>query len=408
MTNVPGWLPNLLGKVVQADGVPVTARAAVNFIGFDVTDNPTDDSTDIEHTGGGGGSTPTGTGFRHVTSNTEDGTAEKVDLTSSADVTVPGTANGVVTSSGTVLQQAANVLAGSGYISIGSAPATAGVFRLVGDASNAAPQIVARDNGSSLNRTVIHATETLVSLGCNYDCSAAFNTVQAFATTAVGLGIGSTTELYIQSGSVNIYNPSSHLTFGYTGAASVGTIRLKNADTIYALRGDGLVDIQILSVGANLILGDPDQTLNIYKSYAGHYFRIGANDTITVTAANLLVAKPVVGDTGYSSPYSVHGGVVHSFAADADYTVTAAQYSFDWLEFTTGSWSAGHTVSFPQPASKALGYYKTIHNNTSKTITLATDPGGLGTTTRTLTTGLAQRFWFDDAGVKFAGPTFTP
>jgi hypothetical protein len=51
--------------------------------------------------GGGGGTTPTGTGFRHVTAGTEDAASAKVNLTASADVTVPTT--GIVTSNGSVL-----------------------------------------------------------------------------------------------------------------------------------------------------------------------------------------------------------------------------------------------------------------------------------------------------------------
>lgn len=46
--NVSGWLPNLIGPVeVQDDGTAVTARAALNFIGFDVADNPTYDRVDL-------------------------------------------------------------------------------------------------------------------------------------------------------------------------------------------------------------------------------------------------------------------------------------------------------------------------------------------------------------------------
>lgn len=58
----------------------------------------------------GGGSTPTGTGFRHVTAGTEDAATAKVDLTASADVTVP--AAGVVKSDGSVLS--------AGYVSLTS------------------------------------------------------------------------------------------------------------------------------------------------------------------------------------------------------------------------------------------------------------------------------------------------
>ena len=38
--NISGWLPNLLGVVeLQADGVALTARGALNFVGCEVTDS---------------------------------------------------------------------------------------------------------------------------------------------------------------------------------------------------------------------------------------------------------------------------------------------------------------------------------------------------------------------------------
>jgi len=78
----------------------------------------------------GGGTTPTGTGFTHITAGAQDVASKKVDLTAAADVIVPATAGGVVTSSGTALQQASNVLAGTNFVSVGAAPALNGAYRL--------------------------------------------------------------------------------------------------------------------------------------------------------------------------------------------------------------------------------------------------------------------------------------
>jgi hypothetical protein len=174
------WLPNLIGPVkLQDDGVDLTPRGTVNFVGFTVTDDPDNDTVEIEDTGGGGGSTPTGTGFTHITAGVQDAAAKlvvnadvdaaaaiaaskvvqatgtgfphvtagtldaasvKVDVTNSAHVTVPATADGVVTSSGSVLQQPTNVKAGANYVSVGPTPAQAGFLRL--DASSTGFQLV--------------------------------------------------------------------------------------------------------------------------------------------------------------------------------------------------------------------------------------------------------------------------
>lgn len=99
-----------------------------------------------------------------------------------------------------------------------------------------------------------------------------------------------------------------------------------------------------------------------------------------------------------------NGGITKAFPSDADYILTSSEYIYDWIEFTTGLWSTGHNAIFPAPISKDVGYYKTIFNNTSETITISI---GFGIT-KTIIAATAQRFWFDNSGVFYAGPTFTP
>ncbi len=54
------WLDDLLGKTIQQYGVPVVDRKNLNFVsGATVTDNPGNDSTDVNISGGGGGGTVT-------------------------------------------------------------------------------------------------------------------------------------------------------------------------------------------------------------------------------------------------------------------------------------------------------------------------------------------------------------
>lgn len=173
--------------------------------------------------GGGGGSTPTGTGFRHVTSGTEDAASAKVNLTASADVTAPSgtgffhvtsgapdaaaakvdltnsghvtapsTANGIVTCSGggtSVLQQAANVLAGSGYISVGSAPASAGALRFSSNGAGAT-KLAAWNDGSADRDVIVADTGNGLEFG---------------STAIPGNVYGSTLTIYAGSGAAYVY-----------------------------------------------------------------------------------------------------------------------------------------------------------------------------------------------------------
>ncbi len=122
---------------------------------------------------------------------------------------------------------------------------------------------------------------------------------------------------------------------------------------------------------------------------------IGGGTYLNIYNGNVESFKPITGSPGGLTPYSVHGGVLVTPGADANVTLTAAQYAMDMIKCAKGSWTLGHTLIFPAPASIAVGYYKTIWNNSTFTLTVSTGTG----TTKTLITGDSQRFWFDDGGV---------
>ncbi len=115
----------------------------------------------------------------------------------------------------------------------------------------------------------------------------------------------------------------------------------------------------------------------------------------------------------FNKPNNV-GGFVLSTSGDVDgyQPFNLGGYYYTWIEITAVSWTSSHTMSFyPIPATKFDGFYKTIFNNTSYTVTVATSEdysSNIIGTTRTLASGLAQMFWFDDNGVSNAGATFTP
>lgn len=126
-------------------------------------------------------------------------------ISPSSSVTIPTTVNGVVTSTGSALQQASNVLAGSGYLSLGAAPATTGAMRLAN-----LTEVYFRDNANTSD-VVAFSFDTSNEL--NVGINAAFTTTSQpittnlFAGGAVCLGIGTATHFYIQSGVIQSRYP---------------------------------------------------------------------------------------------------------------------------------------------------------------------------------------------------------
>jgi hypothetical protein len=183
--------------------------------------------------GGGGIAAPTGTGFGHSTAGSWDAASKKVDLTAAADVTVPATANGVVTSSGTALQQASGVLAGTNFVSVGTAPAAAGGVRIAN-----ADGVFMRNAGGTADvcATFVDSSNWLY-LGADgvFGRQASYTYVNA--TGQVRLSIGGTTSLYVTSTSllltVPIYGTSSPYGVHGIGVQAMADANQTPASSIY-------------------------------------------------------------------------------------------------------------------------------------------------------------------------------
>jgi len=347
-----------------------------------------------------GGTPPTGTGFGHVTAGAWDAASVKVDLTNAADVTVPAVANGVVTSSGTggVLQQAENVLAGSGYISIGASPSSGGLVRTPYDASSA--RIILGGVASDASqRAIIKSGGDIITFG---------------DTTGSTVVDGSSVELKVGGAAVMTLG-AGHFSMGST-PATAGIMRLPYvaADTIVGIKDSSGTNRALVSrTSANINqFGNASQATDIHATALTLYAASGAlylygagTSSLYLTGSQNQNLVPITGNPSGTSPYGVHGGVVVTPAADGNVTLAGTAYGYDWLQIDTGAWLTGpYGVIFPTPATKAKGFYKTVFNNSGQTITVQNG----GVATRTLATGLAQRFWFDDGGAFFAGATFTP
>jgi hypothetical protein len=101
-------------------------------------------------------------------------------------------------------------------------------------------------------------------------------------------------------GAQNVVTTGSLLA-GATPRATVGTIRLPSGGTVYGRRQDNVIDIAIIGLNTSnqLLVGDGDQTENIYRTYSGHYFRVGTNDSMAVFSTGPQI--------GMNPPSAAHG-----------------------------------------------------------------------------------------------------
>ncbi len=239
-------------------------------------------------------------------------------------------------------------------------------------------------------------------------------TALEFAAASGGASAGSSGQVQTSDGAggfsapANVLAGAGYISVGAT-PATFGSFRFRNGATFgIASKNTAATDVNIAHVTAS----DGCEVWGTTAAYGHLILNIGSGalilmtsaavNALTVSAANVMPGVPIVGYTPASSPYGAHGGVLFAFASDADYTVTAAQYSLDYLHFTSGSWTTGRTITLPAPATKAVGYYKTIRNATLYTMTVSTGVGG----TASLTTGQTKCLWFDDTGVVSAISSF--
>jgi len=189
--------------------------------------------------------------------------------------------------------------------------------------------------------------------------------------------------------------------------ATVGQLRLAHGDKVAARNSLNSGDISLIHTGGDtLYLGlTSSYTESAYNIIAtpssAMYLGAATNFYLVISNSLLEVAAPILGYSG--SEFGVHGAV-DSAMGDANYTVPSGERVYNTVRVST-LMTAGRTMTWPHPASMPRSYCKTIFNDgTTQTLTISTGTG----TTRTLATGLAQRFEFTTGGVRAASATFTP
>lgn len=418
-------------RTILAASVEVTQRNKLNFkTGFTVTDNPVTGATDVDATAAS--SVPTGSGFFTVTAGVMDAAAKSAGTGVYTWLATPSSAN---------LAAAVSDETGSGELVFGTAP----LFKTTINLNNPAdtfkyvitPAAIAADRTLTLpllagNDTLVCAAfaqtltnKTLTAPIISTISNTGTLTLPTSTDTLVGRDTTDTlTNKTLTSptintpafGSNNLTTTGNILAAGYfyTGTGNIaasGNVRMQNTHSLRFRNAGNSADAVLAqySAGDSMFIGLDSAYGNqafaiIMAASSSLYLGIGSTFYFQLTGGNTESSKPIIGSGTYSSPYGCHGKVTHTFAADSNYTVTAAQYKFQILHFITGSWTAGRTVTFPHPASEAVSYEKTVYNNTAYTMTVSTGTG----TTQTIPTGQANRFWFSSAGVNYGGSAWTP
>lgn len=332
----------------------------------------------------GGGSVPTGTGFRHVTAGVEDAAA---------------TANMSYSGGGLVFNDA-------GFATFGAtSPASAGTVRF-----RAAFSARARNaaNTDDLSFAEFDGANNLY-LGTDlaFTASKQPTTTRLFASSNVYLGVGASTHLQLSSAGVQIYQDAAPLIVGFTNPAAAGDVRLRNARNVRARNAGNTEDVQILTVDASdrVVLGENvanrtvlfmgndcslicnsgeigvttfgAQPINLNAGATGEArLRVNGSSKLIAGLSNLRAAVPLLGE---SSTHGLSGRATQAMA-DANQTLGASVYSRKIVR-TSGALTAVRTATVPHPASEDESYFFIWENRcTGANVTMST---GSGTTVST-------------------------
>lgn len=197
--------------------------------------------------------------------------------------------------------------------------------------------------------------------------------------TAVG-GLSTSGTVSGANGSFSVaLDVTNHAAIG--GAASVaqsgllrfpndipGTISVRNAadnGDITAMTLDSS-DRMYLGTDASFTSVKQASIVNVFGSSSVD-LGVGSGDYILLSGNTVQSAKPIVGETGASSPYGVHGEVLVPIpTAGASLTFSAAQYADTIIDLTgASSGAAAGPMILPGVGNNANAYWKIIRGNWS-------------------------------------------
>lgn len=317
-------------------------------------------------------STPTGTGFRHVTANVEDGAAKLVvntDVDAAAAIALSKLAAGGTNEQ--VVKQSAGALAlGSinlaSSVAVGSsklAPANGGT----GQDFSASTGVAKFAAGTASVATVVNADVDAAAAIAGTKISPDFGSQNISTTGAATLG--------------------TYVAVGASPSAS-GGVRLPNNYGVYAKTSGG-VDHRLVSISSgdlleigNYAAGSAD--VNIYTSNAGSVqFQTQSYNILGLSASLASFAVPVAGYATASMPYRKKSTTITQ-SSTSDTTLNAGQYSCPIIK-VSGTPGGDFNIIGPNNADAVFW----VKNDTANNLTFKVS----GQTGVVFSTGAAGMVW---------------
>ncbi len=354
--------------------------------------------------GGGGGTVPTGTGFRHVTGGSEDAAAQKVTLSSAADVTgtlAVGNGGTGLTALGTNVgsflgvnlsaawntwattpsgANLASLLTSALSLTKVGAPTGTGLAKVSGGAWSAASATLVN---ADVSASAAIAVSKLAPSGTNGWVLTTVAGVPTWAASAGGGGSPGGSDTYVQFNDASAFGGVAGFAFDKT----TGKIKLANTYGVYGRDVGNTTDMPLITTdasdqaifgdvtSANFIAVKPNggdyycrvsgQATTFVGSGQLHEFQVGGVTNWSVESVYNKSTLPILGHSGNSSPYSVHGSVSVNMN-NANKTLAASEFALQVIKVTSSTnFSANRTLTFPAVASDDLAYMKFVRNTQS-------------------------------------------
>lgn len=296
-----------------------------------------------------------------------------------------------------------NVLAGANFCSVGASPAASGNWRSGSTFSFRAL------SASSTDLSVLEANGTdALYIGTDPVFTAAkqFSAIHMYSgpSGVIYLGNGGLTRLRLDAAGMTLYNVGDPLTFGYTGASSIGDIR--GQSTLLLAHAVGGVDRRIIegTSGADVIIGDPTNGGDVIlrTPFGKVYLQANGSNSLVSDQTNVQPALPVVGYSAGASPWAGMNGLFSkTMTAAQSYDLAASEYANSTFAIVS---NGANILRFP-PATDAKAYWKFVWNVSGGGTISVRDTNGVAAAA-TLASGNGALYLFRNGQVKQMGAAF--
>ncbi len=311
---------------------------------------------------------------------------------------------------GLTYDKTANVLSISDAIALNGSTAAAGNIRLEAPVASETQWIQFSQAAVDYEFLKIDTTAGAITLGGVSHNSAlrGYQTsISSLAGNLISLVSNGTTCMSMTDALVSVPLP---IAIGATPATS-GTIRLPKSATIIAMNSLDTLALNALSINDDNVFVGTDSAFTSAKQFSNvHLYGtqtvaqgLGGTTYTYVYNGNIEAWKPMIGSSGGSSPYGVHGVGVQAMA-DANQTPTASVYCFNTIK-TTDALTGNKTLTLPA-ATDAAGYTKVINNTCTGDFSVIVGDGGAGTTVAVIN-GETDTILFDSRGATKTSITAT-